>query len=110
MKNVLILGSGRSGTSMVAGTLSKAGYFMGERLYKPRESNPKGFFEDPEINGINEALIAKVVPHRPPLIGKWLFHERPIEGQRWLAHVPLDIKFPTPARIIKRIQKGESEL
>jgi len=44
MKNCIILGSGRSGTSMVAGTLAKSGYFMGDNLYPARESNPKGFF------------------------------------------------------------------
>ncbi|RME58681.1 sulfotransferase family protein, partial [Candidatus Parcubacteria bacterium] len=64
MRNVLILGSGRSGTSMVAGTLAKAGYFMGTQFVPPRESNPKGFFEDHEINDINEAILKKVVPHR----------------------------------------------
>jgi len=62
MFNVLILGSGRSGTSMVAGSLRRAGYFMGEQLYAARDANPLGFFEDPEINGINEALLAPHVP------------------------------------------------
>jgi hypothetical protein len=47
MKTCIILGSGQSGTSMVAGTLAGAGYFMGERLYRPRESNPRGFLESP---------------------------------------------------------------
>ncbi|NIM13858.1 MAG: sulfotransferase family protein, partial [Candidatus Aminicenantes bacterium] len=54
MKNCLILGSGRSGTSMIAGILHKAGYFMGDNLYPPRSANPKGFFENWEINEINE--------------------------------------------------------
>ncbi|MSR48189.1 MAG: glycosyltransferase [Planctomycetes bacterium] len=60
MHNALILGSGRSGTSMVAGSLRRAGYFMGDALYPARDANPLGFFEDPEINGVNEALLA---PH-----------------------------------------------
>ena len=50
VKNCLILGSGRSGTSMIAGILHKAGYFMGDNLYPPRSANPKGFFENWEIN------------------------------------------------------------
>jgi len=45
MKNIIILGSGRSGTSMVAGTLSNKNHFMGDDLLSPHEkSNPKGFF------------------------------------------------------------------
>lgn len=44
MRNCLILSSRRSVTIIVTGTLLKSGYFIGEeRLYPPRESNPKGF-------------------------------------------------------------------
>lgn len=75
MRDCIVLGSGRSGTSMVAGALARAGYFMGEGLFAARAANPKGFFEAPEINGINEALLAPVTPASPPLG----------EGQRWLA-------------------------
>jgi len=64
MKNCIILGSGRSGTSMLAGCLAKSGYFMGDNLYPAREANPKGFFEDPEINAINEMLIAGCYENR----------------------------------------------
>lgn len=46
MYNIIILGSGRSGTSMMAGTLAKAGYFMGERLLPRNNANPKGFSND----------------------------------------------------------------
>jgi hypothetical protein len=42
---------------MLAGCLRKLGYFMGDNLIAARESNPKGFFEDDEINRINEALM-----------------------------------------------------
>ena len=48
MKNIFITGSGRRGTSMLAGLFSQAGYFFGDKLYPPREANPKGFFERPE--------------------------------------------------------------
>lgn len=75
MRDCFVLGSGRSGTSMVAGALARAGYFMGAELFRPRISNPKGFFEDPEVNGINEALLAGA-PDPESRFG---------EGQRWLA-------------------------
>jgi hypothetical protein len=42
---------------MAAGSLAKAGYFMGENLIDARKSNPKGF-EDVEVNIINEELLA----------------------------------------------------
>jgi hypothetical protein len=105
MKNIIILGAGRSGTSMVAGTLSKAGYFMGDKLYSPRDSNPKGFFEDPEINGINEELIARVIPARPPVLGRWFFRDRPVYGQRWLARVPVETVIRPSLETIERIKR-----
>lgn len=104
MKNVIILGSGRSGTSMVAGTLSRAGYFMGDRLYPATVSNPKGYFEDPEINDINEELIAPLIPKRPRFMGNWLFRDRLSYGQRWLARLQLGTHVPTPPEIGRRIQ------
>jgi hypothetical protein len=105
MRSVIILGSGRSGTSMVAGTLAKAGYFMGEDLYCPRQSNPKGFFEAPEINGINEELIARAIPKRPPVVGRWFFRARPVYGQRWLARVPLETKIKSSLATVERIRR-----
>jgi hypothetical protein len=80
-KNIIILGSGRSGTSMTAGLFSKAGYYMGDRLHKPRAlSNPKGFFEARNINDINEELLAPYIPART------LFNrQQPGKNQRWLA-------------------------
>jgi len=105
MKNCIILGSGRSGTSMVAGTLARAGYFMGEGLYQPRDSNPKGFFESPDINGINESLLARVTPRRPPVLGRWFFRDRPQRNQRWLARVPPGAAIPCPARTARGIAR-----
>ena len=105
MRNVIILGSGRSGTSMVAGVLSKAGYYMGDKLYPARHSNPKGFFEAPEINRINEKLIAMVIPKRPLILGRWFFRDRPKYGQRWLAQIPLGTEMPSPIYIVRHIEK-----
>ncbi len=105
MYNVLILGSGRSGTSMVAGSLAKAGYYMGTRFVPPRDSNPKGFFEDHEINDINEAILKRVVPHRPRYIGRVLFRNHLGYMQKWLARVSLEAEMPSRPAIEKRIQK-----
>lgn len=114
MHNCLIMGSGRSGTSMVAGTLAGAGYFMGEQLYKPRASNPKGFYEDVEVNAINEAILASVMPWVPShfrpgrlytLLRRILFPGKPGVGERWLARVPLDISLGSTPEIDARIQR-----
>jgi GT2 family glycosyltransferase len=75
MRSCLILGAGRSGTSMVAGSLARSGAFLGDDLYAARACNPKGFFEAPAINGLNEALLAPAVPAEPALG----------PGQLWLA-------------------------
>lgn len=104
MKNCLITGSGRSGTSMAAGTLAQAGYFMGEDLYPGRGSNPKGFFEAPEINNINELLIERIIPARPPVLGRWFFRDRPVYGQRWLARVPPGTEIQSTPDIVERIK------
>jgi hypothetical protein len=105
MRNCLILGCGRSGTSMVAGTLAKAGYFMGDNLYSARPSNPKGFFEDQEINGINEAILAQVLRKRPNFWGRWFFRSRPLDGQRWLATIPLGTSIPCQPALGERIKR-----
>jgi len=103
MKNLLILGSGRSGTSMVAGTLAKSGYFMGNRLSEERESNPGGNFEDIEINRINEELLAQVAPKRPNFLGNLLFRDRPVLWQRWLSRIPVGTEIPCPPSISQQI-------
>lgn len=112
MKNVIILGSGRSGTSMVTGTLSNVGYFMGENLWESRASNPKGFFEDREVNEINEDLLAPVVPSRLHIRGsdrlnlpiRELFRHHPIDRQRWLARIPLKTRVLSTPDIDARIR------
>src|SRR5262245_2147263 len=93
-RNCLILGSGRSGTSMLAGTLRLAGYYMGEHLIPADASNPRGYFEDDEINSINEALLAPVTPHL----------SRPNYGWRWLASVQVGTAIDCPPEIALRIE------
>ena len=105
VKNVVVLGSGRSGTSMVTGTLAGKGFYMGSGLYRPSVTNPKGYFESWDINGINEDLLAMVIPPRPRILGKWFFRKRPQLGQRWLARVPLGTTIPCSSQIVERIKR-----
>lgn len=104
MKNCIILGSGRSGTSLAAGVLGNAGYFMGERMMKPTESNPKGYFESFDIQNINESIISTVIPSRPKGFAGSFFPFRPGRSQRWLARVKLDAVLTCPDRIRERIE------
>jgi hypothetical protein len=55
--NALILGMPRSGTSMVTGLFSNSGFFLGDNLLPPSISNPKGYFEDRDINDINNYIV-----------------------------------------------------
>jgi hypothetical protein len=104
MKNIIILGSGRSGTSMVAGCFGKAGYFMGENFWKAREANPKGFFEDREVNEINEDLLEPVVPKRRRFLGKTFFKHQPLKWHRWLACLPPKVQIPSTPFLVERIK------
>jgi hypothetical protein len=91
MRNALVLGSGRSGTSLLAGLFHESNYFSGENLWPPTVSNQLGYFEDVEINRINEDLLNKVAPWRPPgIVGAlWPVHrDRPRYTQRWLSVLP----------------------
>jgi hypothetical protein len=75
---------------------------MGADLIPARDENPKGFFEDREINSINEALLAEVTPNNPTsdLRGN---DEEIRWGWRWLAAVPLHTPIPCRANVQKRI-------
>jgi len=92
MYNCIILGSGRSGTSMAAGLLAKSGYFMGNNLIPPRPANPKGFFESAQINrDINEVLMRPLLPEM-------------VSGHGWLKILPYDTLIPKNATAVRRIK------
>ena len=102
MRNCLILGSGRSGTSLLAGSLARAGYHVGHQLVAASEANPTGFFEDREVNDLNEMLLAQVTPARPPGApppeedDDTLWGPSTLWGWRWLAPVPLGTEIARP--------------
>jgi len=104
MRNALILGSGRSGTSMLAGCLHGAGYFLGSNLMPPNEQNPKGYYESFDVEAINEDLLDQVCPRRPfGRFGRFLLPSRPRRPQRWLAWVPLDVQFDVGEQLRRRM-------
>lgn len=83
---------------MVAGLLARAGYFMGRKLDAYRgDTNPKGFFEDPDINALNERILEPVVARRPrEPIGRLLFPRRSVNWSHWLTCISPDTIIPPP--------------
>lgn len=65
MVNILILGAGRSGTSMVAGLFRNSGTYQGARPVVPTESNPRGYYEDIDVNGLNDDIIESLIAASP---------------------------------------------
>jgi len=73
MTAVCIAGLHRSGTSMVARLLARAGVYLGpeEELLAPAADNPEGFWENREFLQVNDALLDRfggawdVVPSFP---------------------------------------------
>lgn len=105
MRNVIILGSGRSGTSMTAGILARCGYFMGNRVYPADVANPRGYFEDGEINQVNENILAPVTFKKPKgLIGRTLFRNIPGDQQRWLARIPQGTTIRMPSHLEPKVK------
>ena len=101
---LFVLGAGRSGTSLVAGLFRRSGLYMGDAPYKPRQANPHGFFEDREVNSINEALLASCLPQRIESGVCGHGHDVPGEGQRWLARLPTEITPLATADLSRRIR------
>ncbi len=95
MNNCLILGFGRSGTSMMGGLLEMSGYYTGDNSYQPRSSNPKGFFEDARINSINERIMEPFdgleVPSGYSRSDKTYSPFKPRRGHRWLSYLPANL-------------------
>jgi hypothetical protein len=89
-RSVVVVGSGRSGTSLVAGVLVDSGLHPGDRLIPPSGANPTGFHEDLDVNALNDELL---VPH--------LGAEHAASGTRlaWLAALaPTAVPTATPAQ------------
>jgi hypothetical protein len=71
---VVVLGSGRSGTSLLMQVLAALGMRVSEELIKARRDNPEGFFEDAPIVRIQADLLRA--------LGAWPYHPLPAD---WLA-------------------------
>jgi hypothetical protein len=83
--NCLILGAGRSGTSLTGLLLERAGYHVYTNSYPRDSGNPLGYFEDLEVIQVNDAILApfycskwrrllRTVSRKPNIVGTgaWL--------------------------------------
>lgn len=57
---VLVVGMHRSGTSALAGVLSKLGIPLGSRLLEPGEDNPRGYWEHRDVVAVHERLLQAI--------------------------------------------------
>lgn len=104
-RSCVVLGCGRSGTSLLSGLLAGSGYNLGRSLLRADLSNPKGYFESGRINGLNERLLAPYTgdvlraPDGRPLAA------RPLrEGERWLAALPADVVVERPDELADELR------
>ncbi|QDU56903.1 hypothetical protein [Aeoliella mucimassa] len=61
MHNVIVLGTGRSGTSMVTACFRDTGASFGDELIEATPANPYGYYECRRINTLNNKLIFKLL-------------------------------------------------
>jgi Sulfotransferase family len=104
MRSCVILGSGRSGTSMLAGMLHSAGYYMGDQLLPPTSSNPRGYFEDRTINKLNEDLLVQLRPVRPVGRRHKLYPWRLAYGHYWLAALNLNTTVRATPEMVSKMR------
>ncbi|HJV70836.1 glycosyltransferase family 2 protein [Ideonella sp.] len=87
-RSVLICGSGRSGTSCLAGMFGPDTHRHATDLYAPSPSNPKGFFENRQINDLNEAILMHSAVSHLGTDGTRALLQGFTPGQLWLARFP----------------------
>lgn len=105
-RNVVVVGSGRSGTSLVAGLISTAGHHMGRHLVNANDANPRGFFEDYRTILVNEQLLAPYTREVPqPRYTRSQIHSRPLgELERWLAVLWPETTVPLPPELEPKLR------
>lgn len=61
MRNLILLGSGRSGTSLLASLFRNVpDIFYGYDVLAPTIANPRGYYEDEVVNAVNNILLRQI--------------------------------------------------
>jgi len=93
-KRWFVTGAGRSGTSLVTGLFRHTGFDLGIDSYLKRSTNPTGFFEDREVNSLNELILTASCKHTP--MG---------EGQGWLRELDEDYELTCSTKLEQQIDQ-----
>jgi Sulfotransferase family len=106
LQSLFIVGCGRNGTSVCAGLFRQTGLFMGDRLHPPSDANPRGYFEDAQINELNNRILLQYVPSGP-LIYRGIEYRRDCPERRhaWLARISLDTEIITGPSELSAIEQ-----
>ncbi len=107
MRNLIILGSGRSGTSMVAALFRNTSAYFGDALIKANVANPYGYYEDESVNRINDLLIlrqlrSRLMRHLPAWCTAPAHRDR---RALWLAAPRRFTRTKVPAELAEEIKK-----
>lgn len=108
-RSVLVCGSGRSGTSALAGLFDNGDYAMGEDLFPPSPSNPKGFYENFATNDLNEQILVNSAVAHLGQEAATSFLSRFDRGQLWLATWPESMTVKGTHEITRAIRKLTSD-
>ena len=98
IRGFFVLGAGRSGTSLLTAMLRTEGLHQGSvHSIQPRAANPMGFYEDWEINALNDQILEAAVQTKRPTALAAHGHgpadtsiDQPGGAQHWLLRWPLD--------------------
>lgn len=69
MKNVIILGAGRTGSSFLAGLISHRRFYIEKDSISSRDSYPDGDYENPDLKALNKKIL-KLSGYDHPKIDK----------------------------------------
>lgn len=106
MNKILILGSGRSGTSMLTGMLASSGFHLGDdfEYLNKNKANPKGFFEDYEVNTVNEDILKATLVNLPEFLRQLFLPSSTFYRARWLARLSKKKSIKTTLQINDRVR------
>ena len=92
---IIVVGTGRCGTSAIAGVLFYLGVNMGERFFAPDSGNPLGYWEDFDVTGLDVSYMSGDIP-----FSKWKEGYHTLMGRRT---EPWGFKTPTTAAVVDKL-------
>ena len=87
---IVVLGSGRSGTSLLMQILENFGMSTSTNMIPAKEQTPTGAYEDREIFQIQNGFIGSVTPHAMPMPADWEKNENLVEVTKQLQNIIAD--------------------